>query len=334
MIKDEGYLIDEHNQRALVNIRIEGSGNTGKTALGTVIEDALRTAGANVERAPLAEHEARVDVEESREIVKHTAARGVKVLLSERHTAVSGMHLSYDKLFQLDHAMPGYVKLWHDGRVVLTIEPMRELPDGGGWKPVYLDELVSEDRDRIKFVLEVFDRWPVGRVVARLPLGEFHTAVLRAKDYLLVWILSTHMDLYSPPLQPERASLLRKRGYELLDQVLAEHISDMSLVNGMYREEVQVLSAKLGKPEEPKTNRIHIVVEGPGNTGKVAMTHLIAEMLSGLGLPTRRTEFDAPAPEVLGMSNERAAEILRELATRDTDRVFIDVSSRDVPRGS
>jgi hypothetical protein len=324
--------IPEHHPASRVTIRIEGVGNTGKTALGTVIEDALKAAGANVERATL-EEGTPVPVQESKEILEHLAARGVKVLLSEHHTSHSGMHLEYEELFLLDHQMPGYVKLWRDGNVVLSIQPERQLADSS-WKPVFLDELLAEDRDEVKFGLYLYDRSALGRHVASLPVSDFPGAIAAAKDYLLVWILNTHLAAYSPPLHHEQAQLLRKRGYQLLDLVLEEYISDMSLVSGMYREEIQVLSAKMGKPEEPKTNRIHIVVEGPGNTGKVAMTHLIAEMLSGLGLPTRRTQFNAPAPEVLGMDNDRAAEILRELANRDTDRVFIDVSSRDVPRGS
>lgn len=324
--------IPEHHPRSSVTIRIEGTGGTGKTALGTVIEDALKTAGANVERTPL-EEGSLTDVEQSRWILAQLAARGVKVTLSEHHTSHSGLHLSYEDLFLLDHQMPGYVKLWQDGRVVLSIQPERQLPDSS-WKPVFLDELLANDLGEVKFGLYLYDRSLLGRHVASLPVSDFLGAIATAKDYLLVWILNTHLTPHSPPLQRERAMLLRKRGYELLDLVVAEHIHDTSLLKGMYREEIKVLSDNLGKPEEPKAKRIHIVVEGPGNTGKVAMTHLIAEMLSGLGLPTRRTQFDAPAPEVLGMDNDRAAQILRELATRDTDRVYIDVSSRDVPRGS
>lgn len=327
--------IPEHHPASRVTIRIEGTGNTGKTALGTVIEDALKTAGANVERSPL-EEGSLVDLQQSKEILEHLAARGVTVLLSEHHTSVSGQHLSYEDLFQLDHKMPGYVKLWHDGRVVLSIEPKREMAEGRGWKPVFLDELLNADRSHVKFELEVFDHWPVGRVVARLPLGEFHTAISMAKDYLLVWMLGTHLQPYSAALTSERAQLLRKRGHELLDHVLKLHVNDTSLVNGMYHEAVANYAAmKVVEVREPKAdNRIHIVVEGPGNTGKVAMTHLIVEMLLDLGLSTRRTQFNAPAPEVLGMDNKRAAEILRELAHRETDRVHIDVSSRDVPSGS
>lgn len=324
--------IPEHHPASRVTIRIEGVGNTGKTALGTVIEDALKAAGASVERSPL-EEGTPMPVQESKEILEHLAARGVKVFLSEHHTSHSGIHLEYEELFLLDHQMPGYVKIWQDGRVVLSIQPERQLPDKS-WKPVFLDELLAEDLGEVKFGLYLYDRSVLGRHVASLPVSDFLGAIATAKDYLLVWILNTHLTPYSPPLLREHAMLMRKRGFELLDLVVAEHIHDTSLLKGMYREEIKVLSDKLGKPEEPKTNRIHIVVEGPGNTGKVAMTHLIAEMLSGLGLPTRRTQFDAPAPEVLGMDNDRAAQILRELATRDTGRVYIDVSSRDVPHGS
>jgi hypothetical protein len=322
----------EQRPPSLVTIRIDARPGTGKTALGTVIEHTLREAGVNVVRAPLEEADP-LGVEDALGVLGEMTNRNIQVALSEHHAFYSGEHLEYEELFLLDHQMPGYVKIWQNGRVVLSIQPERQLPDKS-WKPVFLDELLAENLDEVKFGLYVYDRSVLGRHVASLPVGDFLGAISVAKDYLLVWILNTYLSPYSPPLQREHAKLLRKRGFELLDQVVAEHIHDTSLLKGMYREEIKVLSEKLGKPAEPKANRIHIVVEGPGNTGKVAMTHLIAEMLSGLGLPTRRTQFNAPAPEVLGMDNERATEILRELATRDTDRVYIDVSSRDVPRDS
>ena len=75
---------------------------------------------------------------------------------------------------------------------------------------------------------------------------------------------------------------------------------------------------------------LRITVEGLGNNGKTAVALLIVEMLEKLGVNAERMTqaFDVPAPVVLGMDNDRARDIVREVS----DRVRVEVATVTRPK--
>jgi hypothetical protein len=78
---------------------------------------------------------------------------------------------------------------------------------------------------------------------------------------------------------------------------------------------------------------VQIIVEGLPNTGKIAMSHLIVELLSGLGLKASRkpSEFDEQleAQGAPGLDRTKILEIVDRLVERGIE---VEVSERDLPR--
>lgn len=312
----------------LVSVVVEASAGLGKTALATVIEKTLRDAGVDVLRQPTEEMDS-IKYEDALGVLGEMTGRNIQVGLSERHVRNSGYGDDYEKLVTLDNQQPGYFRLWHDGRPFLQCEP--QTTDGlGNWKPVFLDDPCKPSNTR--FTLMFVENMARPELIARFPVDQFADVIRTAHDYVLVWMQRQQIDPMKATLTRDQATLLRRRCYELLSQVMRNYVTDTSVVDSMYPNVVRVDLPKnetkvVEEPVGPK--KIKITVEGPGNSGKVAMALLIAKMLNDIGVPATRTKFDAPAPLVIGMDDDECVKILRNLGKE----IDVEVINRDLPRG-
>ncbi|MNU19475.1 hypothetical protein D3C71_77030 [compost metagenome] len=299
----------------IVSVLIEATAGTGKTALGTVIEKTLRDAGVDVVRQPVEEIDG-LGFPESLAVLGEMTSRNIQVALSERHVSKSGFETSYDKLFTVDHPLPGYFKLWHNGRVVLECEP-QEHQGHDVWKPTFLDRAYS--LKRVRFALSLYDHGPAGRIVGNFPSGKFTDVVSAARDYVLVWMQQHQLNPMNAAFTRDQATLLRRRSNELLDKVMGDYITDTSAEGSLYPDCIRVdmpqdLVEK--RAELYGSKKTTITVEAPTTEAKVALVLLISQMLNDSGLPPEdaRSTFNAPATMVLDFDHPRCLEILRELA--------------------
>ena len=213
----------------IVDVRIEGPANTGKTAMATLIEDLLQKHGMQVERILTGEG-GEVDVEQSAANVRQVGARAefhraVKVRISERHAAARFWGVSPEDAAQalrLDAAIPGYATLSWGARLVLKIQPVW-INEEGVRQSVFLDNLTPAQLKDTYFEVWLFEKWPNWNVVGRYPLSGFADLIKASYYFFLAWMQSVQLELYNTTSQKENAIALAAHARKLLDDILQSY---------------------------------------------------------------------------------------------------------------
>jgi len=313
-----------------VEIRIEGAGNTGKTAMATLIEDLLKKNGVTVERILTGEG-GEVGVEESAAIVRQVSTpsenlRQVKVRLSERHVGrpFSLMFQAPSELedptkaLRMEHLLTGYVELWWGGRKVLEFKPTWVNAQGRAVF-FYLDEATPEMLDKGYFEVALFGDWPNRTVVGRYPLNGFLDAIEASHFFFLAWMQLVQLEPWNVAFQKTNAIALVARARGLLDLAVQSYKEETSHEAFPQFVRIPESAQMLVQPKTkqvsvlgPQARKIKISIDASDLETSISVHTLVSDLLKRIGIEIASEQFRAPAPLILEMDEHKATELLQK----------------------